>query len=151
MNDRHKLIQRAGALGVLTLALIYFSAGTPASAQTTFTGCDTTSRNCSANCTTAYNTYVTDSIGYSTCLSGCNSSFNQCVGGLYPEPTVDLRDWCESKATGLMSSCMMDPATLGTLTPLGQAYSSCIANGGNQGGCCAMLSNARLEACAPPE
>jgi hypothetical protein len=73
------------------------------------------------------------------------------VEDLYPPPTVDLRDWCESKASGLYSSCLMDPATLGTNTPMGQAYSSCIANGGSQASCCGMLSNARLEACTPPE
>ena len=151
MNCKQKLIQRAGALGVLVLALLYFSAATPASAEGTFIGCDTTARNCAANCTTAYNTYQIDGAGYATCLSGCNATFNGCVQDLDEPPPVELRDWCESKATGLYNSCMMDPATLGTNTPMGQAYSSCIANGGAQSGCCGMLSNARLEACAPPE
>lgn len=151
MNCKRKLIQRVGALGVLVLALFYFSATAPVSATGTFIGCDTTARNCAASCTTAYNTYQIDSIGYTICLGNCNGTFNGCVQDLDEPPPVELRDWCESKATGLYTSCMMDPATLGTSTPLGVAYSACIANSGTQAGCCAMLSNARLEACAPPE
>lgn len=151
MNYRQKLIRRAGALGILALALLHLSTSAPTSAEGTFTGCDTTARNCAANCTTAYNTYQIDGASYTMCLSNCNSTFNGCVQDLDEPPPVELRDWCESKATGLYNGCMMDPATLGTSTPMGQAYSSCMANGGTQGGCCAMLSNARLEACVPPE
>ena len=144
------LVRRLLILSVLIVCLDLCSASRGLSADSTFIQCDTTARNCGASCL-VYLTLYNDMPSYLSCVYSCNSTFNYCVQSLDQPPVIELRDWCESKATGLYNSCNMDPSTLGTNTPNGQAYSACIANGGFQADCCGLVSNARRDACMPPE
>lgn len=154
MSKPHFLgMRRLAILSLLIVCLGSHSSATR-SVDSTFIQCDTTSRNCGANCLSTYLHHpynFPDPSAYYQCVYGCSSTFVSCVSELPEPPPVELVDWCESKADGLYASCMMDPATLGTNTANGQAYSTCIANGGFQAQCCGAVANARRESCLPPE
>ncbi|HEV7682577.1 MAG TPA: hypothetical protein VGO68_10680 [Pyrinomonadaceae bacterium] len=137
---------------LITLSILIVGLGICAmpgqTADSTFIECDTTARNCGAACVLAdYNFPGT----YSICVSNCSETFNGCVQDLPEPPPIELVDWCESKASGLYSTCNQNPATLGTNTPNGLAYSACITNGGTQSGCCNTIASARRDACMPEE